>query len=194
MKEIIAQMKRDHILDVAEEIFYKEGFKKAQLSIIAKEAGVSMATIYGFFTNKEGLFAAYIERIIERTYHEVVTLLEPIKDPKERLKAIVKHKFNAINQYPKAYLQEIIESHPMFTVAFGRFGNEQAMQKLYVLIAEVFESIHTSTPLREEDFAKMAILFKAFTNGYIECWVYGNISLDDVADEAVEMFLKGALL
>jgi TetR/AcrR family transcriptional repressor of mexJK operon len=53
--------KRLQILQGAERIFLVEGYEGASMSMIARAAGVSKGTLYVYFTNKEALFADFIE-------------------------------------------------------------------------------------------------------------------------------------
>ncbi|MBP1849022.1 TetR/AcrR family transcriptional regulator [Rhizobium halophytocola] len=54
--------KREQILDGAQRVFLREGFDAASMNDVTREAGVSKGTIYVYFSNKEDLFAALIER------------------------------------------------------------------------------------------------------------------------------------
>jgi TetR/AcrR family transcriptional repressor of mexJK operon len=54
--------RRDQFLDVATEIFVRNGFEAASLQEIVNRAGGSLATLYRMFGNKEGLYRAVIER------------------------------------------------------------------------------------------------------------------------------------
>lgn len=53
---------RDRILDAAEDIFAEDGFSGAGMKAIAQGAGVAQGLLHYHFTNKEGLYAAVIER------------------------------------------------------------------------------------------------------------------------------------
>lgn len=50
------------VLDAATSVFLAHGFSAATTDMIQREAGVSKATMYALFPNKEALFAAVIER------------------------------------------------------------------------------------------------------------------------------------
>ncbi|MBC7668992.1 MAG: TetR/AcrR family transcriptional regulator [Gemmatimonadaceae bacterium] len=50
------------ILDVARDVFLKEGYANASMSTIAARLGGSKGTLYNYFKNKEQLFAAYVVR------------------------------------------------------------------------------------------------------------------------------------
>jgi AcrR family transcriptional regulator len=50
------------ILDVAGQVFAREGYESAPMDEIASLAGVSKPMLYAYFGSKEGLYLAYIER------------------------------------------------------------------------------------------------------------------------------------
>ena len=56
------QIKRDQILSGAHRIFSRMGYDAASMNDITREAQVSKGTIYVYFTSKEDLFEALIER------------------------------------------------------------------------------------------------------------------------------------
>jgi TetR/AcrR family transcriptional regulator len=58
-----AQRSRSGILDSAEALFAERGFEGASLAQIATHAGLSRATPSYFFSNKESLYVAVLERL-----------------------------------------------------------------------------------------------------------------------------------
>jgi len=58
----MARDRRSEILDVAGEIFLEQGYAAASMSAIAARLGGSKGTLYNYFTSKEELFRAYVER------------------------------------------------------------------------------------------------------------------------------------
>lgn len=55
------------LLEAAERIFIRDGYEKAELGLIASEAGRTKGSIYGHFKSKEELFLALVEaRILRR--------------------------------------------------------------------------------------------------------------------------------
>jgi len=59
------------IVKTALELFLKNGYEKTSLSDIVAISGGSLASIYTFFENKEGLFKAIIEQEIDALIKEV---------------------------------------------------------------------------------------------------------------------------
>ncbi|MDF2962149.1 MAG: transcriptional regulator [Paenibacillus sp.] len=52
---------RKHILDVASELFYREGIRSVGVDTIVERSGVSKATLYRHFPTKDDLIVAYLE-------------------------------------------------------------------------------------------------------------------------------------
>ncbi|MEO0884216.1 MAG: TetR/AcrR family transcriptional regulator [Pseudomonadota bacterium] len=61
-----AESKRAAVLDAAETLFCKDGFVRTNMEKVAKEADVSTATLYRYFSNKEQLFDAVADRGMEK--------------------------------------------------------------------------------------------------------------------------------
>ncbi|MGF0539159.1 TetR/AcrR family transcriptional regulator [Agrobacterium sp. ES01] len=55
-------VKREQILDGAKSVFMRLGFDAASMNDVTREAGVSKGTVYVYFSSKEELFAALINR------------------------------------------------------------------------------------------------------------------------------------
>src|ERR1700692_4440775 len=60
--------KAETILAAAERAFLASGFGAVTMDRIAREAGVSKATVYAHFTGKEALFGAVIAHVSERRF------------------------------------------------------------------------------------------------------------------------------
>jgi TetR/AcrR family transcriptional regulator, mexJK operon transcriptional repressor len=66
--EAILRGKAESILAAAERNFLASGFGAVSMDMIARDAGVSKATVYAHFAGKEELFEAVIERECERYF------------------------------------------------------------------------------------------------------------------------------
>ena len=58
-------MYRDHILDVAEEVFAELGYDGAQVKRVAARAQISLSTLYGHFGTKMALYSAIHARRLD---------------------------------------------------------------------------------------------------------------------------------
>src|SRR5215469_12275780 len=69
--EALPSSKAESILAAAERAFLAAGFGAVSMDAIAREAGVSKATVYAYFVGKEELFGAVIGRECERYFARV---------------------------------------------------------------------------------------------------------------------------
>jgi AcrR family transcriptional regulator len=60
---------REHVLQVAHELFYWQGIRAVGVDRIADEAGVAPTTLYRLFASKDDLVGAYVERA-DREYRQ----------------------------------------------------------------------------------------------------------------------------
>lgn len=58
--------KAEQCLKAARHVFTKRGYGAASMDSVAEEAGISKATVYAHFGNKQGLFAAMMQRECRR--------------------------------------------------------------------------------------------------------------------------------
>jgi AcrR family transcriptional regulator len=67
---------RAHLLDAAERVFAREGFRGASVDAIALEAGYSSGALYSNFKGKEDLFLTLVEERIDPRLAKVYEALE----------------------------------------------------------------------------------------------------------------------
>src|SRR5579871_1040504 len=65
------------ILDVADQVFARDGYHSASMDEIARRSGVSKPMLYSYFGSKEGLYVA----CIDRNGQELVARLQQAFDP-----------------------------------------------------------------------------------------------------------------
>jgi AcrR family transcriptional regulator len=63
---------REHVLEVAHELFYWRGIRATGIDLLAARAGVAPPTLYRLFGSKDHLVAEYLERA-DRLYREWFT-------------------------------------------------------------------------------------------------------------------------
>ena len=67
------------ILDGAKQEFLKHGYAAASMDRVAVAAGVSKPTLYNYFQNKEGLFAAIVDRLAKERCTAILESQDPEK-------------------------------------------------------------------------------------------------------------------
>lgn len=77
--------KFDQVLEGARTVFLRAGFEGASVDDIAREAGVSKATLYSYFPDKRLLFIEVAKAECQRQADEAVHLIEAVGMPVEEV-------------------------------------------------------------------------------------------------------------
>lgn len=70
------------------EVFSESDFHKANIRAVAKKAGVSFSTIYGYYGSKEGLVFAFVDEWMGKLTDRIIDHLQGIEDLKEKLRKV----------------------------------------------------------------------------------------------------------
>lgn len=71
-----ADVRKNEILDVAENLFHSNGFDNTTISAIIEKAGIARGTVYYHFKSKEDVLNALIERHCERLLEDAKQIAE----------------------------------------------------------------------------------------------------------------------
>jgi AcrR family transcriptional regulator len=66
------EYRRKQIMEVAKKVFAANGYHKANIEIICKNAGIGRGTIYRYFKNKEAIFAVILEENLEEMNRQMM--------------------------------------------------------------------------------------------------------------------------
>ncbi len=80
-----SEAKSTAILEGAMKEFLAHGYAATSMDRVAKEAGVSKATVYSHFGDKENLFSAMIQNLVQDKFQMIMDLQQPElleQDPK----------------------------------------------------------------------------------------------------------------
>lgn len=88
MSEIKRGRKFDQVLQGARKVFLADGFEGASVDLIAKEAGVSKATLYSYFPDKGLLFMEVATCECQRQAEVAVSQVDPSRPVAEVLRQI----------------------------------------------------------------------------------------------------------
>jgi AcrR family transcriptional regulator len=81
---------RERILETAERLFYRDGYRAVGVDTIIAESGVAKMTLYRHFRSKDELIAAYLERANHQLLEWIEGLIAPHADPRAALIAVFK--------------------------------------------------------------------------------------------------------
>ena len=73
------------ILDATDRLIGRYGLKKMTMEDVAKEAGVSRRTVYGYFTSKQALALASIDRVVRAAQARMLEEAKGAEAPAEKI-------------------------------------------------------------------------------------------------------------
>ena len=118
------------ILDAAERLLAQIGYRKMTMDDIAKEAGISRRTVYGYFNSKEQVILGTIDRIAARVAERLGALSEKPESAADRLRQMlidrVRLRGDSVRPYAKA-LEEIFAAlRPQYLARRERYFQAEA--------------------------------------------------------------------
>ena len=84
---------RTRLLQAAEKVTYRRGFRESALADIAKEARIPLGNVYYYFKTKDEIGTAIVEVRVSR-FKKLLQELDKAASPKERLCGFVQVKIN----------------------------------------------------------------------------------------------------
>jgi AcrR family transcriptional regulator len=95
--------KRDQILDGAGRAFGRYGLRKTTLADVVRESGVARATIYKYFSSKDEIFEAVVQREVEDLQRTVREAVESEGDTYSRLRAAIRTQSAVLREKVNVY-------------------------------------------------------------------------------------------
>jgi AcrR family transcriptional regulator len=187
------ELTRRHLLDAAERIFARDGYRGASVAAIAEEAGYSHGAVYSNFKGKEDLFLVLVEERIDArlatVYEAADTDLSRGSEPLEaahRFVSMLQHERDAFLLLVDFWNQAVRDSH-----AAERFAQRHA--RLRTLIGRLVEGIaHDQGFELALPREQVATVFITLFNGYaIERLADPAAAPDDLLAHAVAALLRG---
>jgi AcrR family transcriptional regulator len=77
----------EDILNVAADLFRRDGYERTRLATIGERLGMTAAAIYYHFPSKEDLLVAYLQRALGEVVARTEAALAPLTRPEDRLRA-----------------------------------------------------------------------------------------------------------
>lgn len=176
--------KQQRIINAAYKVFSQSSYKKAPMSEIADEGGISKALLFHYFTNKKELYlylwnsAVEMTRKINTDYAVLGT-----DDFFEMLKRSLLARCSLMRSYPYIYkfsLNAYYEQHPDI---------EQVINENYTVVSQlsknkVFDTIDTSAFRGDVDLNRMySEIFYAVDGYMMNKYRSGNIVPDEIEQE-----------
>ncbi|GHO50431.1 TetR/AcrR family transcriptional regulator [Ktedonospora formicarum] len=184
----IREARRAKLLDAARKVFVRQG-RAMTIADIAAEANVSQGLAYRYFTNKEAIFHALIEQVIEASPAELHHFLQMQGTPGERLALLVSQLFEGRRTYPEFFhlldQGQIIETMPNDLRERVRDQGRALLELLRQLIVEAQQAGEVA----QGDPDQLVIALTAYLEG-MSWWILHNPEQFQQHAPSVEIALR----
>jgi AcrR family transcriptional regulator len=140
-RERQAQQTREQIVEAARRLFASDGFANTTVESIAREAGVSVQTVYASVGSKRGIVLALLDWMeVEGGNEELRRELEASKDPRRQLRAIVRFNRQLFERGEDVLKVVMVARADPDVGAFGREGEVRRREGQAVWVREWAEA------------------------------------------------------
>lgn len=175
------------ILDSAEYVFTRRGYQQATMEAVAREAGLSVGTLYNLIENKEDLYGQVASRIGQFVIRRIQPLVHG-KDPEEAVLDVIR-----LRLYN--YVKDRLFFQPFCFPAYlgvqpepARLGPEvnQLHQQYVDLVEKVFARCLSRSGQKATPGLNMAVSLEGMITTFMGYWS-GALQSEDLAKVARHM-------
>jgi len=180
----------DELIRVKKELFLKEsanyidkvGYNNFKITELAKQLETSVGTLYNLFSSKEQLYLDYLLLKLQ-LFSEKLAALETT-NAMENLKLYLGCKYEIFIRIDK---NKPLTSDPCF---FHKLDvvNHPIVLEIYEFLERQFKSLY---PKNNLNYRHQAILFKKFSDGFIESYLIEPYKINNIIEDTLNQFFKG---
>lgn len=187
---------RQKIIDVAMNLFNKQGVDSTTLEQIAEEADIARKTLYNHFREKEAIICLYVQRIIKEQGPEALGQVLQLPDTRSRLTAALRKSLDwmhiDLNKdiYEKYFIyrmQKVVQ-----TIRDGDLSLSSGFRDILVPIIDLGKE--TGEIRRDVNTMALAAHLESMHSNSAVVWLTHPeiFSINDGIDMIVDLFLNGA--
>ena len=181
------------VFEVAAEVFHRKGYDNTSMSDVATAAGLTKAGLYHHVSSKESLLFTVLDSGLDLTESYVMTPLETISEPVERLRKMIDLHLRLVLEERNLEVTGLL--HECKTLSTSDRTRIDRRKKEYVrmttkLIADVVKKYH----IKDVDPKLAAFALLGMLN-----WTYqwykttGSSSREQIVETFQHIFLQGIL-
>ena len=184
-------LKRLLILQQAVEVFADEGFRHADVQVIADRAGVGKGTVYRHFGKKEDLFWATTFWVFEGLREHILQAMEGTQGTVAKLRAACLAYAQFFQSNPKC-LEVFVQDRAMFRGTCPESHREHHEKLLGHFIGLLEQGI-AAGEVRPVDPCETMVALAATVYGVVvhSCYMPGSSSLVERARQTTDIFFEG---
>lgn len=134
----MASRTRDRLIDVARQLFVRQGYDNTTMNDIATASDRGRRTLYTYFTSKNEIYQAVIERETARIRQEIEASATANDSPAQRLRALINYRVALVQDQTRGYqvwIASLLSRDPMRS----RKVRAMVADKIYEMIGQIVE-------------------------------------------------------
>ena len=202
-RRALAEQRKAQILSAAATVFAAEGFERARISDIAREAGIAEGSIYNYFKNKSDLLVSIPRQAVQATLESMSTRMAAITDesssPEQMLTTLVQNFIATIHQNAHIFRILLSALPTMSQSTREKYLNQVVLYGMTMLESYFKEQIDHGVFRRE---LNPSTLSRAFVGMFFPFVMFREVlqveadadwQYDDLIESLVPLFLRGVL-
>jgi AcrR family transcriptional regulator len=183
---------KQRLIEKAIDLFSKKGFTKASIRDLVKSVKLTNSVVYNYFKNKDHLLYEVIERMGNQYFKKMEHVFSEDDDPMNRLRKMIFQQTcltMAEKKGVKIFFDDVNQLSPKFK---GKILDQQ--RQMYGLFKNEISELERLGLLRPVDITVATFCCFAMIN-----WSYrwykkeGNLSVEQIADDIIDVFFNGIL-
>lgn len=188
----LEERNRAKLLDKAYYLFLAEGFARFGMETIALRLGVSKATLYKYFPNKEALVDAVVGLQISLIDGRVTELSATARDFPARMTGFLGIILGLVQRSARAFLQDVMKTAPRQWQRIVEFRRDRIFPYLTSLVNEGIRLGYMRGDLKGEALAPILVaIIEAL--GQPEYLLDLPLSMDEVMVSTARIIFQGIL-
>lgn len=184
-KQARAKQKYEAILDACTQVLAEKGYQKTTILELSLESGVAVPTLYQYFENKDAIFVAWVERIIDQVLTQVASLEASLatKNTEQHVSVLLTGALSAVNTYRKS-MQQLLSSVPQ-TISSQIIASleSKTLNMLQTIYAPQLKQLE-----QQQTLFQLSILIRLITGYFIQTVLNAERSVE-LEIEAKELTL-----
>ena len=183
---------REELVEVAVELFARNGFAGTSIRDIADAVGRSVSNVYHYFENKEALWLAILERSVKALPARLRGALENVSEPRARIAALVREHLDVSEQYRRESRIFFIDEERLS--ASGNKANKRIQREILTIYVAELEGLRAAGLLVDGDVRVTAFNMLGVINWYLR-WSKpsaGQAKREQTVDQVLAFILRGA--
>ena len=189
--DVSAAPREDQVRAVALRLFKEKGYHATSMRDIASEVGINKGSLYSYITSKEDLLIP----VFERAMGLLVTRMEEIAadatlGPTERLKRAIHAHITNVAEHLDELTVYLSEWRQLRAASLSK--NREQRERYAAMFHQILQDGVASGEFRPMD-TRIAMLGMIGMCNYLFRWYRpdGRLSPDQIADEMIELVMRG---